>query len=53
MLDGEGLFEANTTWIALRRGQYLRDFALCFIEYCSPALNGAVVRDKVYPKGTA
>ncbi len=38
------LFGANTTYIALRHGHYLRSFAYRFIELCSPALDEAAVR---------
>ncbi len=50
LLDSRGLFELNTTRIALRRGHYLRDYALRFVEYCSPALTEARVRDAVFPR---
>lgn len=44
LLKCEHLFGANTTYIALRRGHYLRSFAYRFIELCSPSLNEAAVR---------
>lgn len=44
------LFSANTTYIALRRGHYLRSFAYRFIELCSPALDEAAVRAGVSPQ---
>ena len=44
LLQGDHLFEANTTYIALRHGHYLRSFAYRFIELCSPALDEATVR---------
>lgn len=44
LLDCSHLFGANTTYLALRRGHYLRSFAYRFIELCSPALNEATVR---------
>ncbi|ANQ84500.1 CysB family HTH-type transcriptional regulator [Azoarcus olearius] len=50
LLDSKGLFEMNTTWISLRRGHYLRGYALRFIECCSPALTESRVRDAVFPK---
>ena len=50
LIENKGLFELNTTWIALRRGHYLRDFALRFIEYCSPSLTEERIRDSVFPK---
>ncbi len=44
LLKCDHLFEANTTYIALRHGHYLRSFAYRFIELCSPALDEATVR---------
>jgi LysR family cys regulon transcriptional activator len=44
LLKCEHLFDTNTTYIALRRGHYLRSFAYRFIELCSPKLNEAVIR---------
>lgn len=44
LLKGEHLFGENTTYIALRRGHYLRSFAYRFIELCSPALDEATIR---------
>jgi LysR family cys regulon transcriptional activator len=49
LLKCEYLFDANTTYIALRRGHYLRSFAYRFIELCSPALDEAAVRAKIAP----
>lgn len=48
LLDGRTLFEPNTTWIALRRGNYLRDFAYRFIECCTPDLKETTIKDKVF-----
>ncbi len=44
LINCEHLFDTNTTYIALRRGHYLRSFAYRFIELCSPKLNEAVIR---------
>ena len=44
LLKVEHLFAANTTYIALRRGHYLRSFAYRFIELCSPKLDEAAVK---------
>jgi LysR family cys regulon transcriptional activator len=44
LLHGDHLFEANTTYIALRRGHYLRSYAYRFIELCSPKLDEASIR---------
>lgn len=49
LLDGSALFEPNTTWIALRRGHFLRDFALRFIQDCSPELTPERIRASVFP----
>ncbi len=50
LLQCEHLFGANTTYIALRRGHYLRSFAYRFIELCSPKLNEAVIRAGILPQ---
>ncbi len=44
LLKCDHLFGANTTYIALRRGHYLRSFAYRFIELCSPKLDEATIR---------
>ena len=44
LLNCEHLFEANTTYIALRHGHYLRGYAYRFIELCSPRLDEATIR---------
>jgi LysR family cys regulon transcriptional activator len=44
LLRCDHLFEENTTYIALRRGHYLRSFAYRFIELCSPRLDEASIR---------
>lgn len=44
LLSCEHLFSTNTTYIALRRGHYLRSFAYRFIELCSPKLDEATIR---------
>jgi len=49
LLKCSHLFAANTTYIALRRGHYLRSFAYRFIELCSPALDEAAVRAGIAP----
>ena len=50
LLPCEGLFAANTTRIALRRGHYLRNFALHFITCCNPSLTQAQVQEAVFAK---
>ncbi len=44
LLKCDHLFEANTTYVALRHGHYLRSFAYRFIELCSTALDEETVR---------
>jgi len=44
LLDSAHLFEGNTTWIAVRKGHYLRNFAYRFIELCNPKLTEPFVR---------
>ena len=44
LLDSAHLFENNTTWIAVRKGHYLRNFAYQFIALCNPQLNEPIVR---------
>jgi LysR family cys regulon transcriptional activator len=44
LLDAAHLFAANTSFIAVRRGSYLRNYAYRFIELCSPALPEKSVR---------
>lgn len=50
LLEVKGLFEVNTTRIGLRRGHYLRGYALRFIEYCSPSLTEEKLREALFPK---
>jgi len=45
LLDSAHLFENNTTWIAVRKGHYLRNFACQFITLCNPKLNELAVRN--------
>ena len=47
LLRCDDLFPANITRIALRRGHYLRNFALRFITCCAPGLTETQVRDAV------
>jgi LysR family cys regulon transcriptional activator len=49
LLQCEHLFGANTTYIALRRGHYLRSFAYRFIELCSSKLDETVIRAGILP----
>ena len=49
----DNLFEVNTTWIAVRRGHYLRGFAFRFIELCSADLTEETVRRSLNPDRSA
>jgi LysR family cys regulon transcriptional activator len=49
VLPTGGLFEVNTTWIAVRRNHYLRGFGYRFIELCSADLTEDAVRRSLYP----
>jgi LysR family cys regulon transcriptional activator len=44
LLRCDYLFASNTTYIALRRGHYLRSFAYRFIELCSTKLDEQTIR---------
>jgi LysR family transcriptional regulator, cys regulon transcriptional activator len=50
LLEAPGLFPVNTTRIALKRGHYLRGYALRFIECCAPTLTPARVMEAVFPR---
>ncbi|MFO1429179.1 MAG: CysB family HTH-type transcriptional regulator [Candidatus Competibacteraceae bacterium] len=49
LLDCAHLFPFNTTWLALRRGHYLRGFAYRFIEQCSPQLSESYIKSALAP----
>jgi len=49
LLDSSHLFDTNTTYIALRRGHYVRGFAYRFIELCSPTLSKKHVHEALKP----
>ena len=44
VVGSEGLFEENTTWIAVRRGKFLRSFAYRFMELCDERLSEQEVK---------
>jgi len=50
LLDGSHLFGANTTYIALRRGHYLRSFAYRFIQLCASQLDEKTVKEGIRPE---
>lgn len=47
LIDASHLFARSTTHIAVRRGHFLRDYTLRFMELCSAALTAAQVRAAV------
>jgi LysR family cys regulon transcriptional activator len=49
-LKTDALFPVNTTRVALRRGAYLREIVLAFIEAFSPELDAARVRAAMKPE---
>ena len=50
-LPAAELFPTNTTWIAVRRGGFLREFAYRFIELCSSELDEATVKRRSHGSG--
>ncbi|WP_295445372.1 CysB family HTH-type transcriptional regulator [uncultured Thiodictyon sp.] len=50
LIPSNGLFAINTTRIALRRGHYLRNFALRFITFCAPTVTEEQVKEAVFAK---
>ncbi|MFD2111540.1 CysB family HTH-type transcriptional regulator [Thiorhodococcus fuscus] len=50
LLEAPHLFGVNRARIALRRGRYLRDYALSFITDCAPELTSGEIREAVFPK---
>ncbi len=50
LLEAPELFEVNTSRLALRRGHYLRDYALRFILECAPTLTTEQIKKAVFPK---
>jgi LysR family cys regulon transcriptional activator len=50
LLKSGHLFEDNTTWIAIRRGHYLRGYAYRFIEYCSSELDEVRIKQALNPQ---
>ncbi len=53
LLPADDLFPPNTTWIAVRRGSYLRRYAYRFIELCSERLTEAAIRKGSVPPAEA
>ncbi len=50
LLDTSDMFEVNTARLGLRRGHYLRDYAVRFILECAPALTAEQIKEAVFPK---
>ncbi len=50
LLEAPDLFELNTSRLALRRGHYLRDYALRFILECAPTLTTEQIKEAAFPK---
>jgi LysR family cys regulon transcriptional activator len=46
-IDGAQLFPASTSSIGVRRGRYLRPYVYRFLEFCSPTLTEASLREAV------
>lgn len=44
LIAGNSLFEQTTSYLALRRGRFMRGYAYRFLEACHPELTEAVVR---------
>lgn len=43
-LDTRHLFDTNTVWLGLKRGQLQRNYVWCFIELCNPELSVADIK---------
>jgi LysR family transcriptional regulator, cys regulon transcriptional activator len=52
LLETPSLFERNTVLLALRRGRYLRDYALHFILECAPELTLEQIKAAVFPRSS-
>lgn len=50
LIEVPDLLETNTARLGLRRGHYLRDYALSFIRECAPELTADRIREAVFPK---
>ena len=51
-LNAEHLFEANTVWLGLKRGQLQRNFIWFFIQLCNPTLSLHDIKEKVLAVAT-
>ncbi|KAA9000482.1 HTH-type transcriptional regulator Cbl [Affinibrenneria salicis] len=50
-INAEHLFEANTVWLGLKRGQLQRNYAWKFIQLCNSDLSLSAIKDKVFSDG--
>ncbi len=47
-LDAQHLFEANTVWLGLKRGQLQRNYTWKFIQLCNPELTPEEIKARVF-----
>ncbi|MCO7263848.1 HTH-type transcriptional regulator Cbl [Dickeya zeae] len=47
-LDARHLFEANTVWLGLKRGQLQRNYTWKFIQLCNPELTPDEIKARVF-----
>lgn len=47
-LSAEHLFEANTVWLGVKRGQLQRKYACRFIQLCNPQLTLTKIEEAVF-----
>lgn len=47
-LSAEHLFEANTVWLGVKRGQLQRKYAWRFIQLCNPQLSLTEIEEAVF-----
>ncbi len=47
-LNAEHLFEPNTVWLGLKRGQLQRNYTWQFIQLCNPTLSLTEIKEKVF-----
>lgn len=47
-IEAEHLFEANTVWLGLKRGQLQRNYTWQFIQLCNPELTLEEIKQRVF-----
>ncbi|TKI04814.1 HTH-type transcriptional regulator Cbl [Martelella alba] len=52
-INAEHLFEANTVWLGVKRGQLQRKYAWRFIQLCHPQLSLADIEEQVFSSHAA